>query len=483
MELLLIIFSIQGLLGAFDTIYHHELTERLPWRQSAAKELTLHGVRNFFYSIIFVSLAWVAWQGILAWVFFAILLVEVVITLMDFVEEDKSRKLPATERITHTILALNYGIILALLIPILWQWSAAPSGFSLMDFGVLSWIMTVYAAGVFIWGWRDLSRGLFLKQTKKQQLTVEQLNKSNQNILVTGGTGFIGKHFCQSMIDQGHHITLLTRDLEKAANLFHGKISLLDSLDLIRNDDHFDIIVNLAGETISQRWSDKTKTKIINSRIHTTENLIGLIQRLTHKPDVFVSGSAIGVYGTDESTTFTEETPTSNQPSGIFPQQVCMQWEAIAQKAQDYSVRTCLLRTGIVLETDGGALAQMLFPFEFGLGGPMGTGKQWFSWIHRNDLIRLIIHLINSENIHGPVNAVAPEAVTNRRFSKALGKAMKRPAILPLPGFQVKLLFGEMGESLLLSGQKVIPQKVIVNGFKFNFPTIETALHHLFARE
>jgi hypothetical protein len=294
MEILLIIFILQGLLGAFDTIYHHELTERLPWRPGAAKELKLHGIRNFFYSIIFISIGWIAWQGIFAWMFFAILMIEIVITLMDFVEEDKSRKLPASERITHTILALNYGIILALLLPILWQWSQAPSGFSPMNFGVLSWIMTAYAAGVFVWACRDLSRGLaFSEQTIKPQLTLEQLNKPSQNILVTGGTGFIGKIFCQAMIDQGHHITLLTRNLEKAASLFHGKITLIDSLDLIRNEDRFDIIVNLAGETISQRWSDKTKTKIINSRLQTTHNLIALIQRLQDKPRVFISGSAI----------------------------------------------------------------------------------------------------------------------------------------------------------------------------------------------
>ena len=483
MELLLIIFSIQGLLGAFDTIYHHELTERLPWQPTAAKELKLHGVRNFFYSIIFISLAWIAWEGVFAWIFFAILLIEVVITLMDFVEEDKSRKLPATERITHTILALNYGVILALLIPILWQWSQASSGFSRMNFGVLSWIMTLYAVGVFVWAWRDLLRGLaFSKKSPKPQLMVESLDKPNQKILVTGGTGFIGKIFCQAMIDQGHHVTLLTRNIEKAANLFRGKITLIDCLDVINDHDNVDIIINLAGETISQRWNAKTQTTILKSRINTTQHLIDLIQRLEQKPRVFISGSAIGIYGTSQTISFTEETLATDEPPGEFPKKICTEWEAVAQKAENYSVRTCLLRTGIVLETDGGALAQMLFPFEFGLGGPMGSGRQWFSWIHRHDFIRTMIYLINNKNIQGPVNAVAPEAVTNCTFSKALGKAMKRPAILPLPAFQVKLLFGKMGESLLLAGQKVVPQKLVENGFVFHFPSIDSALKQIFTR-
>ncbi len=483
METLLIIFAVQGLLGAFDTIYHHELTQRLPWRQTAARELKLHGVRNFFYSIIFLSLAWVAWNGIFAWVFAAMLVVEVIITLMDFVEEDQTRKLPATERVTHTILALNYGIILALLAPILWQWSQQPTSFTALNSGILSWIMTLYATGVFIWGWRDLLRGLsWSKKSKKSPLHIEMLTKPHQRILVTGGTGFIGKPLCQALIDQGHYITIVTRNMEKASSLFHGRITLVESLNALNQHDVFDAVINLAGEPISQRWSAKSQAQMLDSRIKTTEELIAFMKRVNHKPSVFISGSAIGIYGTDEAKAFTEDTPASHDIVGAFPREICEQWEAIAKEAEGLGVRTCLLRTGIVLETDGGALAQMLFPFEFGLGGAMGSGKQWFSWIHRDDLIRLIIHLINNESVHGAVNATAPEPVINKAFSCALGKAMRRPAILPLPAFQVKLLFGKMGQTLLLAGQKVIPQKALSSGFIYDYPTIDDALQHIFRR-
>jgi uncharacterized protein len=342
---------------------------------------------------------------------------------------------------------------------------------------------------IFVWAWRDLLRGFsWSKKPKKMQLDthsfkdIDSLQEPNQRILITGGTGFIGKPLAQLLIDQGHQVTLLTRNMEHAASLFHGQVTLLDSLDLIKDHDFFDVIINLAGEPISQRWSAKSKAKIVDSRIKITADLVTLIARLTRRPKVFISGSAIGIYGTDGNISFAEETPASGDLIGAFPKEVCEKWEAVAKQVENFAVRTCLLRTGVVLETDGGALAKMLFPFEFGLGGPMGTGKQWFSWIHRADLIRLIVHLINTKNIQGAINATAPEPVTNKVFSKALGKAMKRPTIIPLPAFQVKLLFGSMGETLLLSGQKVLPQKAMASGFIFNFPTIETALQQIFMK-
>lgn len=483
MELLLTIFAVHGLLGAYDTIYHHEISERLAWRPTAAKELKLHGVRNLFYAIVFLSLGWIAWQGIFAWVFAFMLVVEATITLMDFVEEDRSRKLSATERVTHTVLTLNYGVILTLFAPILWQWSHAPNGFSIMNFGLLSWIMALYAISVFLLGCRDLTRSLFWSgKTKETFANIEALKQPNQHILITGGTGFIGKPLCQALINQGHKVTVLTRDMKNAAGLFKGRVTLLESLDLIHEQDVIDVIINLAGEPISQRWTTKSQIKMRDSRIKITEEIITLIARLIHKPSVFISGSAIGIYGTDEVKSFSEETPASDDPTGAYPRKVCEEWEAAAKKAEKFSVRTCLLRTGIVLEMDGGALAQMLFPFDFGLGGPMGSGKQWFSWIHRDDMLRLIVHIINNKNISGPINATAPEPVTNKIFSNALGKAMSRPTIIPLPAFQVKLLFGQMGEALLLAGQKVLPTKALESGFTFNFSTITPALQKIFMK-
>lgn len=480
MTSLFAMFMVQGFLGAFDTIYHHELTERLPWRITATRELKLHGVRNFIYSIIFLSLAWLAWNGVFAWVFVGMLAVEVLITLADFVEEDKTRKLPHTERITHTVLTLNYGIILALLMPVLLQWSSRPSGFSPMNFGVWSWMMTLYACGTLLWGLRDLVRGIFWSRNMKESMILfPALRKSYQHILITGGTGFIGKALCQTLINQGHAVTILTRNIAKAAALFHGRVTLIESLEMLHENDRFDVIINLAGEPISRRWSTEAKSLIKDSRLNTTEALIEYMKRASTKPAVFISGSAIGIYGTNDEKIYDEGTIPSLDETGMFPRQICELWEASAQKAEQLGIRTCLLRTGIVLETDGGALAQMLFPFEFGLGGPMGDGKQWMSWIHRDDLIRLVFHIINNESLRGPVNATAPIPVTNRTFSHALGKAIKRPAIIPLPAFQVSLLFGEMGKALLLSGQKVIPQKALNSNFTFNYPDIDVALKQI----
>jgi len=270
--------------------------------------------------------------------------------------------------------------------------------------------------------------------------------------------------------------------MENAGGRFTGAIRLISSLDVLSDHERFDVVINLAGEPISQRWTTKSKAAILGSRIETTKALVAFLIRADHKPDTLISGSAIGIYGTDETMVFTEETIPSNDPAGEFPREICTRWETEAREAQTMGIRTCFLRTGVVLGTDGGALAQMLFPFEFGIGGPMGNGKQWFSWIHRDDLIRLIIHLINDDAIEGAVNATAPEPVTNKTFSKALGKAMKRPAVLPLPAFQVKLLFGQMGQSILLAGQKVLPQKAIESGFKFRYTTIDAALQNIFMR-
>lgn len=479
METLLIIFAIQGLLGAFDTIYHHELTERLPWKKSAAKELKLHGVRNFFYSIIFLSLGWLAWHGIFAILFALILFIEIIITLWDFVVEDKTRKLPATERITHTILALNYGCILALLAPVLIDWAKLPSGFAVMNFGVLSWVMTLYGIAVFGWAFRDYLRGVKLSKKIQKQPVYFNLENKNQNILVTGGTGFIGSTLCQHLINDGHNVTIITRNIASAAENFTGKVTLVDSIAKLNKTQHFNIIINLAGESINQRWSVKAKEKILNSRLTATNEIINFIKNAEVKPDVLISGSAIGFYGACDNSIFIESSNPVNNDIANFPKEICKKWEEVAKQAENYNVRTCLLRTGVVLGIEGGALAQMLFPFEFGLGGQIASGKQWFSWVHKEDIINLIIFIINNTNLNGAINATAPHPVINKVYSKALAKAMVRPAIIPLPKFQVKLLFGEMGDALLNSGQKVLPQKALDSGFKFKYSTIDEALENI----
>lgn len=467
MTALLLMMTIQGCLGAFDTLYHHEFTERLPWKASASQELWIHGVRNFFYGLIFASLGWLAWGGVLAWLFAAMLLGEIGLTLWDFVVEDNSRKLPASERITHTILAINYGVILCLLAPELLRWAAEPTGFHVEAHGLWSWLMTLFAVGVSCWAVFDYLRSRRFRVPSPTPAL--HLDRPNQRILITGGTGLIGSRLVQGLIDDGHDVTVLTRDAAKASK-FRGRITVINDLKDLRA---VDLIINLAGESLSSGlWTRRKKKELYDSRLDLTHALVAWINRAEEKPRRLINASAIGAYGHSETLEFTEDSPPGSPDLAL---DLCRQWEALAQTA---NVPVSILRLGVVLALDGGALAQMLFPFEFGGGGPMGHGRQWMSWIHIDDVAGLFAHVINHE-IDGAVNATAPEAVRNRDFTRALGRAMHRPAIMPLPGFALRLLLGEMAETILLRGQKVVPARALETGYSFSYPDLDGAFDSL----
>jgi uncharacterized protein (TIGR01777 family) len=235
-------------------------------------------------------------------------------------------------------------------------------------------------------------------------------------------------------------------------------------------------VINLAGFGIADKhWSDEIKQKITGSRIQTTSALIEYFNRSKTKPTTFISGSAIGVYGLRDDQKLDETAGGDDS----FSSQLCQQWEAEAKQAEGLGIRTCYLRTGVVLGKNGGALSKMLPPFKFGLGGPMGSGTQWMSWIHRDDLVGIILHLLDDQAIQGAVNGTAPTPVTNKEFSSTLGKVLKRPAFLPLPAFVVKLMMGEMGEELLLSGQRVVPSKALATQYSFKYPYVESALREI----
>lgn len=480
METLFIFVLVQIVIGAFDLVYHHEWLERLPWRTSAATELKLHGIRNFFYALMFFSLGWLEWHGLWAWGFATILLIEVLITLWDFVEEDNSRTLPATERVSHTILALNYGIILALFAPYWTSWSNAPTAVVWVEYGLYSWMMLLCTAGVFFWGVRDLASGIRLSKKREVFPDYPMLGDSPQSILITGATGFIGRRLTQAIIHQGHKVTVLTRTPDKAAALFKGRYTVIDAWASLTPSDYFDGIINLAGEPVSQRWTKASKAKMVHSRLDMLGAISRWIESAERKPKVLITASAIGIYGTSESLEFTEESLASDDPQGLFPRQVCEQIEQVADGIKQQGVRVCVMRIGVVLEQEGGALSPLLFPFDFCLGGVIGSGKQWFSWIHRDDVIGLIIHAINHDHVFDVINAVAPQPVRNKEFVKALAKAMKRVAFIPLPAFVVKLLLGEMGQVLLLAGQKVVPAKAQASGYQFKYPSIDAALSAIF---
>jgi len=464
---------LQMMMGGFDTLYHHEFTERLAWRPSQRGELKLHGVRNLAYAAMFGSLGWAAPQGAWAAALIGLMAGELAITLWDFVEEDRSRHLPASERITHTLLTLNYGVVLALLVPLLLRWAALPTAITLAYYGIWSWFCAIAAVGVVLSGLRDLAAAQRTRRIAARAAAplAAALDK-RLHILVTGGTGFIGSRLVAALAAAGHEVTVLTRVRANAATL-PLPLRLVTSLDQIAAETPIDAIVNLAGEPISDGfWTRRKRRRILRSRLVVTRDVNRLIARLQAKPAVLVSGSAVGWYGLrgdevlDESATGTD----------CFSRELCLRWEAAAMQAAQYGVRVVTLRTGLVLAADGGMLSRLLPPFELGLGGPFGSGRHWMSWIHRDDLVRLIAHAIATPTLAGPVNATAPLPVTNAVFSRALGRALCRPAVVPVPAAPLRLALGDFAEELLLRGQRVIPAAAHASGFRFIYPTIDEAL-------
>lgn len=296
-------------------------------------------------------------------------------------------------------------------------------------------------------------------------------------VLVTGGTGFIGRALCPLLSAAGHELCVLTRDVDRAAKALPGT-RVIERLD---QAGHVDAIVNLAGEPLAEgRWSVHKKQLFRQSRIGTTHDLVQWIERqpTAQRPRVLVSGSAIGYYGPRDDTPLEEDAP----PGDDFSAQLCSDWENAAVAAQALGLRVSRVRTGVVLGRDGGALAKMLPPFKLGAGGPMGDGQQWMSWIHRHDLVRMLQWLLEHAAASGAYNGTAPTPVRNREFAQTLGKVLGRPSLITTPAIALKLMFGEMS-TLLLSGQRVLPAQAQAQGFEFQYPNLESALREILGRE
>ncbi|WP_448550019.1 TIGR01777 family oxidoreductase [Thalassotalea fusca] len=291
-------------------------------------------------------------------------------------------------------------------------------------------------------------------------------------LLLTGGTGLIGRHFIDHYSTE-YHFTVLTRNIELARSLLPENVELIDHLP---NKNTFDVILNLAGEPIvDHRWSAKHKDKLRISRLNITQQLIDMILRSPMRPKVFLSGSAIGIYGDTGANVQTEQSIIHAED---FGHELCQQWESLALEAAS-CVRVVLLRTAVVLANNGGALSKMIAPFKFGLGATLGSGKQWMSWIHISDMVRAIEHCIAQEDIQGAVNFSSPNAITNYAFTHELAKALDRPSFLNMPVFALKLMLGERA-SLLLASQNVFPKRLVDSGFEFKFSHIDEALADLF---
>lgn len=293
------------------------------------------------------------------------------------------------------------------------------------------------------------------------------------NILVTGATGLIGK----ALLPHLNHdaITVLSRNPTRAYQSLGHHIHAIDSLDNLENLDQFDVVINLAGEPImGKRWSDNQKSIIQHSRWDLTQQLVDKINNGTNPPHTFISGSAVGIYGDNQDKSIDETTPITINDNN-FSQQVCLRWEQIALQAQSTQTRVCILRTGIVLTKQGGALAKMLLPYQLGLGGKIGAGNQYFPWIHLHDMIKGILFVLNHADAQGVFNFTAPNPVTNKVFSQTLATTLKRPHFLCTPAWVLKLGLGESSQ-LLLDSQRALPNKLLAEGFHFSFPSIEQAL-------
>ncbi len=298
---------------------------------------------------------------------------------------------------------------------------------------------------------------------------------SSRTILLTGGTGFIGVPLCRTLQERGDHLVVLTRDTLRAAKVLGTGVSLVSELSQLPARP-VDAVVNLAGEPLaSGRWNDRRKEEFRRSRIGTTEALLAHFQERGTFPRRMVSGSAVGFYGEGGDRPLTE----ADGAGTGFAAQLCRDWEAVAERFADAGTRVCRLRTGMVLGPGGGALQSMLLPFRLGLGGRLGSGRQWMSWVHRADLVRLIVHCLDQESLSGPVNGTAPNPVTNRYFTRSLAKTLHRPAMFPVPPFMLRALMADMADELLLVSQRVLPEAALESGFQFHFPELVPALEQI----
>ncbi len=467
---------VQGVMGAVDTLYHHELTQRLPHHPRARLELTLHAVRSVLYGVVFASLANLAFHG--AWVaaVAALLLVELLLTLWDFIVEDRSRKLPATERVLHTVLAVNGGALFGAYAMQLAAWSHSPTALLAVDLGWRGVLLDLFALGVAASGLRDGWAAWRIARRAPGVNPFEGL--PFRRVLVTGGTGFVGEILVNQLLDAGHGVTLLARDPLRAAYLFRGRARSVTSVGQLHPRERFDTVINLAGAPVlGARWSTRQQARLLASRVGVTQSLLRWVEAAERKPDTWIQASAIGYYGVRSPD---ERLDEGSRPGSGFMSELCRKWEASAQPLDRYGIRAVVLRLGVVFGP-GGALPPLLMPHYLGLGGRLGDGGQVMSWIHRDDVLRIIARAMSRPGMRGIYNAVAPAPLSQREFARVAASVLRRPVWCHVPAAPVRWALGEMAE-LLLDGQRVMPARLQQDGFDFRFPTAEQALRDLTGR-
>ncbi|QKY68259.1 TIGR01777 family oxidoreductase [Lentibacillus sp. CBA3610] len=289
------------------------------------------------------------------------------------------------------------------------------------------------------------------------------------NIMITGGTGFVGRHLTKALTEEDHHVYILTRSPEKHTNT--EKKTFISYNHSVEGMPAIQAVINLAGESLFGYWTEKKKESIRTSRINTTRQVVQMMDQMETKPDVFISGSAVGFYGTSEDLIFTENTTQSGDD---FLAEIVMEWEQTAKQAEELGIRTVFMRFGIILGKEG-ALPLMKLPVKMFAGGRIGNGEQWISWIHVEDVVGLIQFCLFNQHINGPVNVTAPHPKRNKDFTHVLAKVLRRPDWIPAPSLPIRTVLGQMS-LLILEGQYAFPQKAKENDFSFVYPYLQEAL-------
>ena len=491
MNTVFVLLSLQAMMGAFDNFWHHELEARLPSRVSARHELRLHAAREAIYGVVFIGLGWFEWRGAFAVLLATLLGIELLITLADFLEEDRTRKLPPFERVLHTLLTISYGLFLGFLAPVLGDWLRLPTALALADYGWVSWLFTVFGVGVLAWSVRNTLAVISLSNQASAQEAegsahVEPVSRSaaatERAVLVTGATGFIGRTLVPELQRRGRRVIVLSPDAQRARKVLGPDVEVVERLDAIAAETPIDAVVHLAGaRVLGMPWTAARRRELLASRVDITQGLLALMRRLVRPPRVLVSASAVGYYGASPEPTSEPLDEESPPRPGQFQSDLCSAIEHEARRAEALQVRVVRMRFGVVFGRGDGAYPMLALGARLGLGAVLGSGRQSAPWVHLDDAVGLIRFALASDALSGPVNAVAPDTPSQARLTKAMAASFGRPQWLRMPGAPLRWVAGEMS-SLLLDGQWVAPRAALAAGYTFRHPGLEEALADLAQR-
>jgi len=480
------LLSLQALLGAFDNLWHHELEARLPQRVSARRELALHATREALYGVLFIGLGWFEWRGGFALVLAALLGVEMVVTLADFLEEDRTRRLPPFERALHTVLTISYGLFIGLLAPVLMRWLHEATALAFQPHGWVSVLFTLYGVGVLAWSLRNVLAVVRLRRLARHADTqappvhgTPHGHPIEPAVLVTGATGFVGSALVADLRRDRRRVIVLSRDGRQAAATFSPEVWVVESLDAIPSETHIEAIVNLAGaRVLGMPWTASRRRELIASRVGVTTAVVDLMRRLQQAPRVLVSASAVGFYGASPQASFEPCDEASPARPGEFQSDLCAAIEHEARRAEALGVRVVRMRLGVVLGRGDGAYPMLALAARLGLGAVLGSGRQPAPWIHLDDAVGLIRFAMVNVRLEGAVNAVAPDTPPQARFAQTLAGSLGRRVWLRVPDAPMRALMGEMA-TLLLDGQNVVPGVALATGYGFRYARLQAALADL----